>query len=263
MKLYNNLILKFSKKARVIKASDSSEEDNRPLVQEKKKVIRIKQNKFGVLTKSKINTSNTSANKSNGQLEPVYVAKPPEMELFNPKPIIKSSRMKRKPKSKSRIHSTSSRSINRSKSKKIEKEVKVNLNINIQEINNTQTNIYYFNNNTDNTVLLNMQDSPSSPRKQHTDMTSNYSGSKSPSKWKKLSNIISTVNCLRRYDTKNIDGESDIDQDLNDYKTRLHNNTIKSRFIESQPEILKDLSYVSKKDYEDELRRGILTDILE
>lgn len=57
----------------------------------------------------------------------------------------------------------------------------------------------------------------------------------SPSKnWKKLSNVFRSLNSLKRYDTKNIGNDSEIDQELADYKQRLFANTIKNRQSEAE-----------------------------
>jgi hypothetical protein len=243
MKLYNNLVLKFSKKKKVI-AIDSDDDH-----------VKVKEDKLILLKPTKVKTISISisSSKSKKNSSNSLAGKNKAKDTTPVKTKVKESRSKAKNKE---IPSKNSHS--RSDKKEPKPDVKVNLNINIQEINNAQTNIYYYNKAMENTFYI---DSESiSPRKA-SDMKS-CNNSKSPSKWKKLSNTLSIVKSFHRYDTKNLGSENEIDQDLNDYKTRLHNNTIKSRFVETQPE-LKEPSYTVKGEYEDELRRNILSDILE
>lgn len=101
----------------------------------------------------------------------------------------------------------------------------VNININIQNIQNGSNIIVYEKRPSVETNLI------PSPIK---DKTHNHSSPdklnlNSPSRWRKLTNIIRSVKSFCRYDTKNIGNEIDIDNDLKDYKNRLHNNTLKSR----------------------------------
>jgi hypothetical protein len=92
---------------------------------------------------------------------------------------------------------------------------------------------------------------------------------KSPSKWKKISNLITAVQSFHRYDTKYIGNDSDIDIDLNDYKTRLLSNTIKNRsildskYMEGNIDDNKELNDILREEQEEELRNNILNEILE
>lgn len=53
---------------------------------------------------------------------------------------------------------------------------------------------------------------------------------KSPSKnWKKIKNLFKSINSFRRYQTKTIEDEAELEEDMQDYKLRLFDNTIKIR----------------------------------
>jgi hypothetical protein len=112
-----------------------------------------------------------------------------------------------------------------------------------------------------NNLNISIEDSPALSDKSKQD-SQRPPNSPSKVKWRKLSNIISTINCFHRYDTKNIGDEVDIDKDLKDYKSRLHGNTVRSRFFEGKQERI-NMDQLSKEDYEDQLRQDILSIIIE
>jgi hypothetical protein len=57
-----------------------------------------------------------------------------------------------------------------------------------------------------------------------------HNGEGSPSRrWKKISNLFRSLNSLSKYETKNLENESDLDFEMRDYKDRLFNNTIRIR----------------------------------
>jgi hypothetical protein len=60
--------------------------------------------------------------------------------------------------------------------------------------------------------------------------TKGSNSTSSPMKnWKKLQNLFRSLNSFHKYETKNINDETEFDIDLKDYKTRLFDNTIKVR----------------------------------
>lgn len=67
------------------------------------------------------------------------------------------------------------------------------------------------------------------PKSNLNGQTNNYQFEKaSPSKnWRKLSNIFRSLNSLKKYDTKNLENNNDLDTDLQDYRERI--NTLKNR----------------------------------
>jgi hypothetical protein len=86
---------------------------------------------------------------------------------------------------------------------------------------------------------------------------------KSPSKWRKLSLIVSAVQSFNHYGTKNIGNETDIDEDLRDYRTRLMVNTVNNRPVEIKDKSNSSFENTNQFDYEDNLRSEILKEILE
>jgi hypothetical protein len=268
MKLYKNLIVKFTKKNRIIKID--SEEDSLKVT--KTKPI------LDLISKSKVRFAKYTITK-NSQSKEIN-----ETVKFESEATQKEEHIEEEPKINNQeedIYETDLDKLNDSSQvspceskhkhnkQKTLSEVKLNLNINIQEINNNHTNIYYitqppsFKSDDTETILISNRDAETpciSPRKENKTIDSNP---KSPSKWRKLSNVFSAIKGFNRYDTKNLGNETDIDQDLKDYKSRLHDNTLKSRFIEYiQPEE-RELSNMTKEEYEEDLRRNILNEIYE
>lgn len=93
---------------------------------------------------------------------------------------------------------------------------------------------------------------------------------KSPSKWRKVTNLLKSVQGFHRYDTKNLGNESEIDQDLIDYKNRLHINTIRSKksiHVEDgeRTQLIKlfNMNQEERDDYKNNLKEDIYKEIIE
>lgn len=146
-----------------------------------------------------------------------------------------------------------------------ERNATTNVNININIIEPKSSNLYIIskpNSAKSDKSLEKLESRKISPRleKRHSSpkpIQSNVnfyeSPPRSPSKnWKKISNVIRSVNSLRKYNTKNIDNESEMDEDLQDYKERLFNNTIKVREAKNEQLESKTSNFSIKihKDWE-------------
>lgn len=106
-----------------------------------------------------------------------------------------------------------------------------NLNININIQNNPERNDKFEKNNEYQNLEVNSYTTPrvSTLRDRVYGNDNESSSPKSPSKWRKLSNLFKSINSLQRYETKNIGEESEIDSEMKDYKYRLYGNTVKVR----------------------------------
>ncbi len=115
-----------------------------------------------------------------------------------------------------------------------------------------------------NNNLLNMPTSPININSNIPNTPNIDSNMNSPSRWRKITNVIRSVKSFCRYDTKNIGNDVDIDKDLEDYKERLHNNTIKNRddfmLDYSQDKILYE---ADREHYNENLKEQVLNYIQE
>jgi hypothetical protein len=130
---------------------------------------------------------------------------------------------------------------------------KVKISINYVPLDDKEANLYYVHSKQANLLQV-------APEARGLDISTSSKTSVDTSsklKWRKLSNVISTVKGFHCYDARSIDNESDFDQDIKDYKLRLHENTVRSRCIDKIEEP------VTQKDYEEDLRLYILNEILE
>jgi hypothetical protein len=143
---------------------------------------------------------------------------------------------------------------------------KINLSINIQRYKPQGANDFYL--GTQLTQQIEVKGSRNNIRQYDRtislpvkEASETESPPKSPSKWRKLSLIVSAVKSFHRYDTKNIGNDSEIDEDLKDYKSRLMGNVVRGKSS------IKDLSdttdCLNQSQYEESMRKQILKEILE
>jgi hypothetical protein len=137
----------------------------------------------------------------------------------------------------------------------------VNININIQNIHNGNSMVFY---DKRPTLEINypVQNSPKGHTTNILPKSPDKSEMNSPSKWRKLSNIIRSVKGLFRYDTRNIGNDNDIDNELKDYKDRLLNNTLKNRDDFRINESF-NMSQIAQDEYNENLKEQVMQYIIE
>lgn len=121
----------------------------------------------------------------------------------------------------------------------------INININIQqiqsntsnnnnfkELNQLKSNNRYANKSDEEENNLEVNDNEyydQSPGKRTINSNFPESPSSISKRWRFLSNVVKSVSSFRRFDTKKLENEEELDQDLNDFKEKYANSIDKKR----------------------------------